>query len=175
MLLGRRHDHRHRRTRSRHQVQRRFHHSNTASHQHESRLRHNNTHDHQPRHRAGASPPPGSLPAYRHRTPATRGRCAEGACLLLWSSTATALCTLSRGWGQHTPSRAPPVRRRQIRSLWPPKTLPANAAPPRQGKHREKCPLPSARLLFEQEVLHGDLQGLNYDLGDMHTPTLKIK
>jgi hypothetical protein len=32
-----------------------------------------------------------------------------------------------------------------------------------------------SRLHFEQEVLHGDLQRLYYDLGDMHTLTLKIK
>jgi hypothetical protein len=32
-----------------------------------------------------------------------------------------------------------------------------------------------SRLYFEQEVLHGDLQRLYYDLGDMHTLTLKIK
>jgi hypothetical protein len=32
-----------------------------------------------------------------------------------------------------------------------------------------------SRLHFEQEVLHGDLQILYYDLGDMHTLTLKIK
>jgi hypothetical protein len=30
-------------------------------------------------------------------------------------------------------------------------------------------------LCFGQEVLHGDLQGLDYDLGDMHILTLKIK
>jgi hypothetical protein len=30
-------------------------------------------------------------------------------------------------------------------------------------------------LHFGQGVLHGDLQGLDYDLGDMHTPTSKIK
>jgi hypothetical protein len=30
-------------------------------------------------------------------------------------------------------------------------------------------------LHFGQEVFHGDLQGLYYDLGDMHTLTLKIK
>jgi hypothetical protein len=32
-----------------------------------------------------------------------------------------------------------------------------------------------SRLHFRQEVLHGDLQGLYYDLGDMYTLTLKIK
>jgi hypothetical protein len=30
-------------------------------------------------------------------------------------------------------------------------------------------------LHFGQGVLHGDLQRLDYDLGDMNTPTLKIK
>jgi hypothetical protein len=30
-------------------------------------------------------------------------------------------------------------------------------------------------LHFRQGVLHDDLQRLYYDLGDMHTPTLKIK
>jgi hypothetical protein len=30
-------------------------------------------------------------------------------------------------------------------------------------------------LHFGQRVLHGDLQRLDYDLGDMHTLTLKIK
>ncbi len=32
-----------------------------------------------------------------------------------------------------------------------------------------------SKLHFGQEVLHGDLQRLDYDLGDMHTLTLKIK
>jgi hypothetical protein len=32
-----------------------------------------------------------------------------------------------------------------------------------------------SRLHFGQEVLHGDPQKLDYDLGDMHTLTLKIK
>jgi hypothetical protein len=32
-----------------------------------------------------------------------------------------------------------------------------------------------SKLQFEQEVLHGDLQGLYYDLGNMNTLTLKIK
>jgi hypothetical protein len=31
------------------------------------------------------------------------------------------------------------------------------------------------KLHFGQEVLHCDLQRLDYDLGDMHTPTPKIK
>jgi hypothetical protein len=31
------------------------------------------------------------------------------------------------------------------------------------------------RLHFGQEVLHGDLQRLYYDMGDMHTLTLNIK
>jgi hypothetical protein len=30
-------------------------------------------------------------------------------------------------------------------------------------------------LHFRQEAFHGDLQRLDYDLGDMHTLTLKIK
>jgi hypothetical protein len=33
----------------------------------------------------------------------------------------------------------------------------------------------SSKLLFVQEVLYGDLQGLNYDLGDRYTLTPKIK
>jgi hypothetical protein len=32
-----------------------------------------------------------------------------------------------------------------------------------------------SKLHFGQEVLHDDLQGLDYDLSDIHTPTLKIK
>jgi hypothetical protein len=32
-----------------------------------------------------------------------------------------------------------------------------------------------SKLHFGQKVLHGDIQGLYYDLGGMHTPTLKIK
>jgi hypothetical protein len=32
-----------------------------------------------------------------------------------------------------------------------------------------------SNLHFGQEVLHGDLHRLNYDLGDMHTLTLHIK
>jgi hypothetical protein len=32
-----------------------------------------------------------------------------------------------------------------------------------------------SKLHFRQEVFHGDLQRLYYDLGDMHTITLKIK
>jgi hypothetical protein len=32
-----------------------------------------------------------------------------------------------------------------------------------------------SKLHFGQEESHGDLQRLNYDLGDMHTLTLKIK
>jgi hypothetical protein len=32
-----------------------------------------------------------------------------------------------------------------------------------------------SKLHFAQEVLHGDLQRLDYDLGDMHTLTFKIK
>jgi hypothetical protein len=32
-----------------------------------------------------------------------------------------------------------------------------------------------SKLDFEQEVLHCDIQGLDYDLGDMHTLTLMIK
>jgi hypothetical protein len=32
-----------------------------------------------------------------------------------------------------------------------------------------------SKLHFGQEVLHGDLQWLYYDLGDMHTLTLKIR
>jgi hypothetical protein len=32
-----------------------------------------------------------------------------------------------------------------------------------------------SKLHFEQEVLHGDFQRLDYDLGGMHTLTLKIK
>jgi hypothetical protein len=32
-----------------------------------------------------------------------------------------------------------------------------------------------SKLRFRQEVFHGDLQGLDYDLGDIHTLTLKIK
>jgi hypothetical protein len=32
-----------------------------------------------------------------------------------------------------------------------------------------------SRLHFGQEVLHGDLQGLEYDLGDMHILAPKIK
>jgi hypothetical protein len=32
-----------------------------------------------------------------------------------------------------------------------------------------------SRLHFGQKVLHGDLQRLDYDLGGMHTLTLKIK
>jgi hypothetical protein len=32
-----------------------------------------------------------------------------------------------------------------------------------------------SKLYFGQEVLHCDLQGLEYDLGDMHTPYLKIE
>jgi hypothetical protein len=36
--------------------------------------------------------------------------------------------------------------------------------------------IPNApELHFGQRVLHGDLQRLDYDLGDMHTLTLKIK
>jgi hypothetical protein len=31
------------------------------------------------------------------------------------------------------------------------------------------------KLYFRQEVPHGDLQILDYDLGDIHTLTLKIK
>jgi hypothetical protein len=38
----------HRRTRSRHQIQRRLHHRSTAPHQHEPRLHHSDAHDHQP-------------------------------------------------------------------------------------------------------------------------------
>jgi hypothetical protein len=30
-------------------------------------------------------------------------------------------------------------------------------------------------LHFGQKVFHGDLQKMDYDLGDMHTLTLKIK
>jgi hypothetical protein len=33
----------------------------------------------------------------------------------------------------------------------------------------------SSKLHFGQEVFHGDLQRLYYDLSDMHTLTLKIK
>jgi hypothetical protein len=33
----------------------------------------------------------------------------------------------------------------------------------------------SSKLHFRQEVLHGDLQRLNYDLDDIHTLTLNIK
>jgi hypothetical protein len=32
-----------------------------------------------------------------------------------------------------------------------------------------------SKLHFGQEVLHGDIQLLYYDLGDMHTLTLEIK
>jgi hypothetical protein len=32
-----------------------------------------------------------------------------------------------------------------------------------------------SKLHVGQKVLHDDIQGLYYDLGDMHTPTLKIK
>jgi hypothetical protein len=32
-----------------------------------------------------------------------------------------------------------------------------------------------SKLHIGQEVLHADIQRLNYDLGDMHTLTLKIK
>jgi hypothetical protein len=32
-----------------------------------------------------------------------------------------------------------------------------------------------SKLHFGQEVLHSDLQRLEYDMGDMHTLTLKIK
>jgi hypothetical protein len=32
-----------------------------------------------------------------------------------------------------------------------------------------------SELYFGQEVLHGDLKILDYNLGDMHTLTLKIK
>jgi hypothetical protein len=32
-----------------------------------------------------------------------------------------------------------------------------------------------SRFHFRQEALHTDLQKLDYDLGDMHTLTLKIK
>jgi hypothetical protein len=32
-----------------------------------------------------------------------------------------------------------------------------------------------SKLNFGQEVLHGDLKTLNYDLVDMHKPTSKIK
>jgi hypothetical protein len=32
-----------------------------------------------------------------------------------------------------------------------------------------------SKLLFGQEVLHGDLQGLDYDLGDRYPLTPKIK
>jgi hypothetical protein len=32
-----------------------------------------------------------------------------------------------------------------------------------------------SKLDFGQEVLHCDIQGLDYDLGDMHTLTLMIK
>jgi hypothetical protein len=32
-----------------------------------------------------------------------------------------------------------------------------------------------SKLQFGQKVLHGDLQRLYYNLGDMHTPTPKIK
>ncbi len=32
-----------------------------------------------------------------------------------------------------------------------------------------------SKLYIGQGLLHGDLQGLYYDLGDMHTLTLKIK
>jgi hypothetical protein len=32
-----------------------------------------------------------------------------------------------------------------------------------------------SKLHFRQEVFHGDFQRLYYDLGDMHTITLKIK
>jgi hypothetical protein len=31
-----------------------------------------------------------------------------------------------------------------------------------------------SKLYFGQEVLHGDLKRLDYDLGDMHTLTLKV-
>jgi hypothetical protein len=33
----------------------------------------------------------------------------------------------------------------------------------------------SSKLHFGQEVLHGDLQKLDYDLSDIHTLNLKIK
>jgi hypothetical protein len=33
----------------------------------------------------------------------------------------------------------------------------------------------SSKLHFGQEVLHGDLQRLDYDLSDIHTLNLKIK
>jgi hypothetical protein len=33
----------------------------------------------------------------------------------------------------------------------------------------------AAELHFAQGLLHGDLQRLDYDLGDKYTPTLKIK
>jgi hypothetical protein len=33
----------------------------------------------------------------------------------------------------------------------------------------------SSKPHFGKEVLHGGLQGLDYDMGDMDTPTLKIK
>jgi hypothetical protein len=32
-----------------------------------------------------------------------------------------------------------------------------------------------SKLQFGEELLHGDIQGLYYDLGDMHTVTPKIK
>jgi hypothetical protein len=32
-----------------------------------------------------------------------------------------------------------------------------------------------SKLHFGQEVLHCSLQGLDYDLDDMHTPTTKMK
>jgi hypothetical protein len=33
----------------------------------------------------------------------------------------------------------------------------------------------TSKLHFGQEVFYGDLQRLDYDLGDMHTPTPQIK
>jgi hypothetical protein len=32
-----------------------------------------------------------------------------------------------------------------------------------------------SKLKYGQEILHGNIQRLKYDLGDMHTLTLKIK
>jgi hypothetical protein len=40
--------------------------------------------------------------------------------------------------------------------------------------HAHLIPI-SPELHFGQEVFHGDLQRLYYDMGDVHTLTLKIK
>jgi hypothetical protein len=120
------------------------HHSSTAPHQHEPRLRHSDAHNHQPRLRAGANPLSGSLPAYRHHTPATRDRRAERACLLLQSSTAVVLCTSPRGRGQHRLSRALLGRRCQIHPLRSPTTS------PRQRSRRSATGVATSRKMLRK-------------------------